>query len=128
MVIKGYKTDPVGFFCFGLFIVQTIGMIAYETMMTKDYYDEYLMFRGSQLVQSSVFIAMWYILFFWFASIAIFKHRLMNFFRIRCSYAAADYVQIERYQARKYSHTYTQGMSNTNDSFCISHHFPSRSN
>ncbi|CDS13844.1 hypothetical protein LRAMOSA06018 [Lichtheimia ramosa] len=99
MVIKGYKRDPVGLVCFGLFIIQTIGMIAYETMMTKDYYDEYLMFRGSQLVQSSVFIAMWYILFFWFGSIAIFKHRLMNFFRIRCSYATADYVQIERYQA-----------------------------
>lgn len=108
MVIKGYKRDPVGLVCFGLFIIQTIGMIAYETMMTKDYYDEYLMFRGSQLVQSSVFIAMWYILFFWFGSIAIFKHRLMNFFRIRCSYATADYVQIERYQARKWTLTWAQ--------------------
>lgn len=101
MLIKAYKRDFIGMFCFVLYIVQTIGMVAYMIMMVKDYYLDYLLFRGSQIVQSSTFIGMWYIFFIWFSCLAIFKPRLMNFFRIRCSYHEADYVQIEKHQPRK---------------------------
>lgn len=101
MIIKAYKRDYIGMFCFVLYILQTLGMVAYMIMIVNDYYDDYILFRGSQIVQSSTFIGMWYIFFFWFACLAIFKNRLMNFFRIRCSYTEADYVQIENHQARK---------------------------
>ncbi|KAI7883302.1 hypothetical protein K492DRAFT_185103 [Lichtheimia hyalospora FSU 10163] len=99
MVIKAYKVDYIGFFCFILYILQTLGMVAYMIMIVNDYYDDYILFRGFQIVQSSTFIGMWYIFFIWFACLAIFKNRLMNFFRIRCSYTEADYVQIENHQA-----------------------------
>ncbi|KAJ8661683.1 hypothetical protein O0I10_002490 [Lichtheimia ornata] len=98
MVIKAYKRDYIGMFCFVLYILQTLGMVAYMIMIVNDYYDDYILFRGFQVVQSSTFIGMWYIFFFWFACLAIFKNRLMNFFRIRCSYTEADYVQIEKHQ------------------------------
>ena len=44
-----------------------------------------------------------YIFFFWFASLSVFKPRLMNFFRIKCTYAEANYVQIEKREPRKFS-------------------------
>ncbi|KAG2225949.1 hypothetical protein INT45_006645 [Circinella minor] len=96
MVIKAYKRDYLGVFCFVLYILQTLGHVAYMIMITWDYYQDYILFEGNQLVQSSTFIGMWYIFFFWFASLSIFKPRLMNFFRIKCTYAEANYVQIEK--------------------------------
>lgn len=101
MVIKAYKRDVIGMFCFGIYILQTFGNVAYMVMLTRDYYHDYILFRGSQIVQSSTFIGMWYIFFFWFASLSIFRSRIMNFFRIQCSYAEAHYVQIEKRQPRK---------------------------
>ncbi|KAI8144258.1 hypothetical protein BJV82DRAFT_557186 [Fennellomyces sp. T-0311] len=98
MVIKAYRRDFVGIICFVLYVLQTLGMVAYMIMLTWDYYQDYILFEGNQLVQSSTFIGMWYIFFFWFAALAIFKSRLMNFFRIKCSYAKAHYVQIEKHE------------------------------
>jgi cation-transporting ATPase 13A3/4/5 len=39
---------------------------------------------------------MWYLFFIWFAILTIFKNRISNFFRIRCTYGEGQYVQIER--------------------------------
>ncbi|KAI9497199.1 hypothetical protein BDB00DRAFT_970411 [Zychaea mexicana] len=89
MVIKAYKRDFLGMFCFLLYILQTLGMVAYMIMLTWDYYNEYILFGGNQLVQSSTFIGMWYIFFGWFGCLSVFKNRLMNFFRIKCAYAEA---------------------------------------
>ncbi|KAG0173481.1 hypothetical protein DFQ30_007833 [Apophysomyces sp. BC1015] len=96
MIIKAYKRDVLGMFCFVMYILQTIGMVAYMVTLTRDYYHGYYLFRGFDVVQSSTFIAMWYIFFFWFACLTIFKSRLMNFFRIQCAYAEGQYVQVER--------------------------------
>ncbi|KAF7725950.1 hypothetical protein EC973_009187 [Apophysomyces ossiformis] len=71
-------------------------MIGYMIAMVYDYYHDYLMFRGSAVVQSSTFIGMWYIFFFWFASLTIFKNRLANFFRIQCRYSEGEFVQVEK--------------------------------
>ncbi|KAI7860460.1 hypothetical protein BDC45DRAFT_474316 [Circinella umbellata] len=96
MTIKAYKRDWIGMFIFFLYIIQTFGMIAYMIMMTEDYYTEYLLFRGNQTVQASIFIAMWYIFFGWFAALVMFQHRLPNFFRIQCTYSEGQYVQVEK--------------------------------
>ncbi|KAI8393977.1 uncharacterized protein BYT42DRAFT_552937 [Radiomyces spectabilis] len=96
MVIKAYKRDWIGMLAFTLYLLETIGMIAYMILMTYDYYQDYRFFRGSQLVQSSTFMGMWYIFFFWFASLTMFRHRLSNFFRIQCRYSEGQYVQVEK--------------------------------
>ncbi|KAI8144486.1 hypothetical protein BJV82DRAFT_712442 [Fennellomyces sp. T-0311] len=96
MVIKAYKRDWLGTFCFCLFVIQAFGMIAYMVMMTRDYYYEYILFRGDQTVQASCFIAMWYIFFLFWASVVMFQHRIPNFFRIQCTYAEGQYVQVEK--------------------------------
>lgn len=44
---------------------------------------------------------MWYILFGWFASLVIFKSRIMNFFRIQCTYDRGQYVQVEKAEPGK---------------------------
>jgi cation-transporting ATPase 13A3/4/5 len=71
-------------------------MVAYMIMITYDYYQNYYWFRGSWIVQSSTFMGMWYVYFIWFAAITLFKNRISNFFRIQCTYAEAQYVQVER--------------------------------
>jgi hypothetical protein len=96
MVIKAYKRDFIGSLVFCLYILQTLGMVAYMILTTYDYYQAYLFYRGVAVVQSSVFIAQWYIFFIWFASLTIFKSRISNFFRIQCTYDQGQYVQIER--------------------------------
>lgn len=96
MVIKAYKRDWLGVFVSIIFILQTLGMIAYMIMMTYDYYQDYYWFKGSWTVQSSTFMGMWYVYFIWFAVVTIFKSRLPNFFRIQCTYAEGQYVQVER--------------------------------
>lgn len=96
MVIHAYRLDIVGNIAFGLFIIQTLGQIAFMIMMTANYYSNHSYFRGSGEVQSSTFIGMYYIYFFWFAGIAVFRHRLLNFFRLRCDYDQGQYVQVER--------------------------------
>jgi hypothetical protein len=96
MIIHAYKSSWFGNFIGFIFCLQTIGQVGYMILITEDYYKNYSLFRGSWLVQSSTFIGMWYILFFWFAGLTIFRHRIMNFFRIRCSYGQGQYVQVER--------------------------------
>lgn len=96
MTIKAYKRDYFGMFCFLLYILQTMGMIAYMILIVYDYYQNYLYFRGVAVVQSSIFIAQWYIFFIWFACLTIFKNRIKNFFRIQCMYSQGQYVQVER--------------------------------
>ncbi|ORZ13486.1 hypothetical protein BCR42DRAFT_467119 [Absidia repens] len=96
MVIKAYKRDYLGMFFFVCYILQTLGMIAYMIMIVYDYYQNYLWFRGNALVQGSTFIGQWYVFFIWFAILAIFKTRIMNFYRIQCTYAEGQYVQVEK--------------------------------
>lgn len=101
MVIKAYKNDVLGTFFFVCYILQTLGMVAYMIMIVYDYYQNYLWFRGSAVVQSSTFIGQWYVFFIWFACLTIFKSRLMNFYRIQCTYAKGDYVQVEKAEPGK---------------------------
>lgn len=101
MIIKAYKPNIVGRVCAGLYILQTFGMIGYMITIVYDYYQNYLMFRGYSEVQTCTFIGMWYIFFFWFASLTIFKKRLSNFFRIQCRYSEGEYVQIEKEEPGK---------------------------
>lgn len=54
MIIKAYRRDYLGMFCFALYILQTIGMVAYMILLTRDYYHDYILFRGNQTVQASV--------------------------------------------------------------------------
>ncbi|KAL7321472.1 hypothetical protein PS15m_001236 [Mucor circinelloides] len=96
MTIKAYKRDYFGTLCFILYMLQTVGMIAYMILITYDYYQNYLFFRGNALVQSSTFIGQWYIFFIWFATLTVFKSRIPNFFRIQCMYSQGQYVQVER--------------------------------
>lgn len=99
MVIHAYKRDWFGTFIAVLFFLQTVGQIAYMILMVEDYYTPYMKFRGFGEIQASTFMGMWYIFFFWFASLTIFRYRLPNFFRIRCAYSQGQYVQIERKEA-----------------------------
>ncbi|CEG80570.1 hypothetical protein RMATCC62417_14887 [Rhizopus microsporus] len=99
MVIKAYKRDFFGLIVSALYILQTIGMVAYMVLIVYDYYQNYYFFRGVAVVQSSTFIGMWYVFFFWFACLTIFKSRLANFFRIQCTYDEGQYIQIERKEA-----------------------------
>lgn len=96
MIIRAYKRDYLGSLVFILYMLQTVGMVAYMILITFDYYQDYYFFRGFAVVQGSTFIAMWYIFFIWFALLTIFKNRLSNFFRIQCTYAQGEYVQVER--------------------------------
>ncbi|KAI9276272.1 hypothetical protein BY458DRAFT_472850 [Sporodiniella umbellata] len=95
-VIKAYKRDYLGLLVSVIYVLQSIGMLAYMVLITYDYYQNYLFFRGNALVQSSTFMGMWYVFFLWFASLTVFKSRLPNFFRIQCSYDEGQYVQVER--------------------------------
>ncbi|CAO3694382.1 unnamed protein product [Rhizopus microsporus] len=94
--ILAYKTSWLGTFMFALFCLETVGHIGYMIMVTQDYYTSYSAFRGNSVVATSTFMGMWYVLFGWFASLTVFRHRLPNFFRIRCSYKEGQYVQVER--------------------------------
>lgn len=96
MIIKAYKRDYLGSLVSTLYMLQTAGMVAYMILITYDYYQDYLYFRGFAVVQGSTFIAMWYIFFIWFAILTIFKNRLSNFFRIQCTYDQGEYIQVER--------------------------------
>ncbi|KAI8393681.1 uncharacterized protein BYT42DRAFT_541902 [Radiomyces spectabilis] len=96
MIIKAYKRDYLGSFFFICYILQTIGMLCYLITVVYDYYHDYLMFKGDQVVQSSTFIGQWYVNFIWFACLTIFKSRIPNFFRIQCTYAEGHYVQVEK--------------------------------
>ncbi|RCH91984.1 hypothetical protein CU097_010719 [Rhizopus azygosporus] len=99
MVIKAYKRDFFGLIVSALYILQTIGMVAYMILIVYDYYQNYYFFRGVAVIQSSTFIGMWYVFFLWFACLTIFKSRLANFFRIQCTYDEGQYIQIERKEA-----------------------------
>ena len=101
MVIHAYKRSMFGNFMVVLFSLQTLGQVGFMIMMTQDYYTNYALFRAFAEVQASTFIAMWYIFFIWFACLTIFRHRIPNFFRIRCSYGQGQYVQVERKEAGK---------------------------
>lgn len=101
MVIYAYKTSWVGKFIALIIFLQTLGQVGYMIMMTQDYYVDFVLFRGYSEIQASTFIAMWYIFFIWFASLTIFRFRLPNFFRIRCSYSQGQYVQVERNEPGK---------------------------
>lgn len=96
MVIHAYKRTWFGDLMLVIYILQTLGQVAYMIMMTNDYYNNYTLFRGYWVVQSATFMCMWYIFFFWFAALTIFRFRLSNFFRIRCVYGQGQYVQVER--------------------------------
>lgn len=112
MVIHAYKRSWVGNLVTGVFFLQTLGQFAFMIMMCEDYYTNYSLFRAFSEIQASTFMGMWYIFFFWFAGLTIFRFRLPNFFRIRCSYGQGQYVQIERKEPGRtsklvylYSHT-----------------------
>ncbi|KAI8362638.1 hypothetical protein BD560DRAFT_373869 [Blakeslea trispora] len=96
IIVHTYKKNLLGTLVGFLFLIQTIGHIGYMIMMTEDYYTDYALFRGYSVVQPSTFIGMWYILFFWFVSLTIFRSRLPNFFRVRCGYGQGHYAQVER--------------------------------
>ncbi|CAO3638867.1 unnamed protein product [Cunninghamella echinulata] len=96
MIIKAYKRDILGTFFFICYILQTLGMFCFMIMTVYDYYQNYYWFRGSWVVQSSTFMGQWYVFFFWFACMTIFKSRIMNFYRIQCTYAEGQYVQVEK--------------------------------
>ncbi|CAO3683791.1 unnamed protein product [Rhizopus stolonifer] len=98
-IIKAYKRDVFGTLVSVLYALQSLGMLAYMVLITYDYYQDYLFFRGDALVQSSTFMGMWYVFFIWFACLTVFKSRLPNFFRIQCSYEEGQYVQVERKEA-----------------------------
>lgn len=101
MTVHAYKTNWLGTICAVIFMFQTLGQICYMILMTKDYYDDHILFRGFSEIQASTFIALWYIFFIWFASLTTFRFRLPNFFRIRCSYGKGEYVQVERKEEGK---------------------------
>ncbi|KAI8063241.1 hypothetical protein BC940DRAFT_369931 [Gongronella butleri] len=96
MVIKAYKRDFVGTFFFVCYILQTLGQFCFMITLVYDYYQNYLWFNGSWTIQSSTFMGMWYVFFFWFAILTIFRSRIMNFYRIQCTYSEGQYVQIEK--------------------------------
>ncbi|CAO3599770.1 unnamed protein product [Absidia cylindrospora] len=98
MTIKAYKRDPLGNLVTIIFLAQTLGHVGCMIMMTNDYYSDFALFNGYAMIQSATFIGMWYIFFFWFAGLTIFRARLLNFFRIQCTYAQGHYVQIEKKQ------------------------------
>ncbi|KAI9024285.1 hypothetical protein CLU79DRAFT_99799 [Phycomyces nitens] len=96
MAIKGYKRSLVGTAIFIFYICQTFWMLGEIIMMTYDFYQDFLMFKGNKTVQLSTFIAMWHIFVIWFACLVVFKDSLLIFFRIRCEYSKAQYVQVEK--------------------------------
>lgn len=103
MTIHAYKRSWVGIIVSVIFFFQTLGQVGYMIMMTQDYYTGFALFRGDAVVQPSTFMGMWYIFFFWFAGLTVFRFRIPNFFRIRCSYGQGQYVQIERKEPGKFS-------------------------
>ncbi|ORZ26131.1 hypothetical protein BCR42DRAFT_364782 [Absidia repens] len=98
MTIKAYKRDPLGNMVTIIFLAQTLGHVGCMIMMTKDYYSDFALFNGYAMIQSATFIGMWYIFFFWFAVLTLFRSRLLNFFRIQCPYGQGHYLQIEKKQ------------------------------
>ncbi|KAI8584672.1 hypothetical protein K450DRAFT_217430, partial [Umbelopsis ramanniana AG] len=101
MVIKAYKRDPIGVVMFVVYGLQTLGLVGMMITMVYDYYPRgwipaYQLFNGDALVQSSTFMGMWYVLFFWFATLVIFRSRIPNFYRIQCTYNQGQYVQVEK--------------------------------
>jgi cation-transporting ATPase 13A3/4/5 len=107
MVIKAYKRDPIGMVMFVVYGLQTAGIVAMMITMVYDYYPSgyipgYQLFNGDALVQSSTFMGMWYVLFFWFAALTMFRSRIPNFYRIQCTYNEGHYVQVEKNEPGKY--------------------------
>ncbi|KAI8339657.1 hypothetical protein BC941DRAFT_512000 [Chlamydoabsidia padenii] len=98
LVIRAYRRSLLGDSMACLFILETLGQVGYMIMMTNDYYTGYALFNQNAVIQSSTFMAMWYLFFFWFSALTIFRSRLANFFRLQCPYGKGDYVQIERQQ------------------------------
>ncbi|RCI01675.1 hypothetical protein CU098_004923 [Rhizopus stolonifer] len=95
MTVYTYKSDVLGTMAAYVFFAQTLGQVAYMILMTQDYYTNFALFRGYSVVQTSAFMGMWYIFFFWFTGLTLFRFRIANFFRIRSTYAEGQYVQIE---------------------------------
>ncbi|KAI9322428.1 hypothetical protein BX666DRAFT_2147537 [Dichotomocladium elegans] len=96
MLVRAYRCDFLGTSCFVLYGVQTLGMVVYMILMTYDYYNGYLFFKGNQLIQTSTYIGMWYIFTGWFIALVLFRDRLPNFFRIQCDDTEGEYVQVEK--------------------------------
>ncbi|KAI7886821.1 HAD-like protein [Lichtheimia hyalospora FSU 10163] len=96
MLITAYRRDIVGMICLVLYALETTGMVVLLLVMTYDYYNDFLLFRGDKLIQTSTFIGIWYIFVGWFFCLVLFRDRLINFFRIRCSYDKGQYVQVEK--------------------------------
>lgn len=108
MIIKAYKRDPVGIVMFIVYGLQTLGLVCMMITMVYDYYPRgwipaYQLFNGDALVQSSTFMGMWYVLFFWFATLVIFRSRIPNFYRIQCTYDQGQYVQVEKNEPCKWN-------------------------
>lgn len=101
LVITAYQRSLLGDGVLCLFVLQTIGQIGFMIMMTKDYYMDYILFNKNAVVQSSTFMALWYLFFFWFAGITVFRARLPNFFRLQCPYGKGSHVQIVKEQQGK---------------------------
>lgn len=106
MVIHAYRRTWFGDIMLVIYCLQTLGQVAYMILITDDYYNDYALFRGYFLIQSSTFMGMWYFFFFWFAALTIFRFRLPNYFRIRCTYGQGQYVQVERKEPGKVLYYY----------------------
>lgn len=54
MLITAYRRDNIGMTCFVLYVLETAGMVVLLLVMTYDYYNDFLLFRGDKLIQTSV--------------------------------------------------------------------------
>lgn len=58
MLITAYRRDIIGMTCFVLYALETAGMVVLLLVMTYDYYNDFLLFRGDKLIQTSVRMAL----------------------------------------------------------------------
>lgn len=60
MSITAYRRDILGMTCLALYALETTGMVVLLLVMTYDYYNDFLLFRGDKLIQTSVSISLQY--------------------------------------------------------------------
>lgn len=58
MSITAYRRDILGMTCLALYALETTGMVVLLLVMTYDYYNDFLLFRGDKLIQTSVSISL----------------------------------------------------------------------
>lgn len=60
MSITAYRRDILGMTCLALYALETTGMVVLLLVMTYDYYNDFLLFRGDKLIKTSVSISLQY--------------------------------------------------------------------